>query len=110
MNAYRDQYAQLFHGGRGVTLLAISVDADTVLRNWATERGYPFRFVSDTSGAVGTAYGSHLDRFGGVDVRNVFVIAPDGRVAEAMVPFREVDPAAYRRLGAVIDSLTTPGR
>jgi len=31
MNAYRDQYAQLFRNGRSIVLVAISADVDTAL-------------------------------------------------------------------------------
>src|SRR5439155_481051 len=35
MHAYRDQYAQLFHDGRNVILIAISVDPADTLAAWA---------------------------------------------------------------------------
>ncbi len=101
MDAYRDQYAQLFRGGRDVTLVAISVDPDTTLAAWARERNYPFTFVSDTGGRVGKQYGAWSAKYS-VDNRTLFVIAPDGRISYVAAPFREIDPAAYEALGRAI--------
>lgn len=105
MDAYRDQYATVFNGGDNVTLLAISVDPDTTLAAWAREKGYPFRFLSDTGGVVGRLYGAFSTRFK-VDNRTLFVIGPDGIIRDVQAPFREIDPRAYQRLEAVVDSLT----
>ena len=58
MNAYRDQYAQLFRNGKDVVLIAISADADTMQAAWARESQFPFLFASDTGLAVGRAYGA----------------------------------------------------
>jgi len=44
MNAYRDQYAQLFKGGRNVVLIAISSDVDTAQQSWARDAEFPFLF------------------------------------------------------------------
>ena len=44
MDAYRDQYAKLFHGGKDVVLLAISADPADTLAAWARDARYPFRF------------------------------------------------------------------
>jgi hypothetical protein len=38
--------------------------------------------------------------------RAVIVIGPDGRIAEVIPTFRQVDPAAYEELGAAIDRVT----
>ncbi|MCU0620927.1 MAG: peroxiredoxin family protein [Gemmatimonadales bacterium] len=99
MDAYRDQYAQLFGGGKNVTLLAISTDADTALASWARDRKYPFTFVSDRDGTIGKQYGVHAN---GMDNRTLFVVGPDGKIAYRAAPFREVDPMAYEELGAAI--------
>jgi len=104
MNAYRDQYAQLFRGGRNVVLIAISADADTMQQSWARDAEFPFLFASDTSTVVGRMYGALASR-PGVTNRNLFVVGPDGRVAYRAVPFREIDPQAYTELGSVIDRL-----
>jgi len=47
--AYRDQYAQLFNGGKDVVLLAISADQPEELAAWARDAAYPFRCLSDTA-------------------------------------------------------------
>ena len=60
MDAYRDQYAKIFNGGQGVTLLAISTDADSTQASWARDKAYPFTFLSDIKGEVGKLYGSTL--------------------------------------------------
>ena len=62
MNAYRDQYAQLFRDGRNVVLIAISADADTMQAAWARESEFPFLFASDSGAVVGRAYGALASR------------------------------------------------
>jgi peroxiredoxin Q/BCP len=104
MNAYRDQYAQLFRNGQDVVLIAISNDADTTLASWARDSQYPYLFASDTGLAVSRAWGAMSSR-GTSSNRNLFIVGPDGRIAYRAVPFREVDPAAYAALGAAIDGL-----
>lgn len=105
MDAYRDQYAQIFRGGRQVTLLAISVDSIPVLAEWAAERQYPFRLLSDPGGVVGTSYGAFEPKYG-VDNRTLYVIAPGGKISHVIAPFRELDPQAYRELAAAIAAVT----
>ena len=106
MDAYRDQYAQLFAGKTKskVTLIGISVDPDTALASWAKDRNYGWTFVSDTGAVVGKAYGSARTRANGavIDNRTLFIIGPDGKIAHVMAPFREVDPAAYTELGEAV--------
>jgi len=103
MDAYRDQYAQLFKGGKGVTLLAISTDPDTALASWARDKQYPFTMLSDIGAAVGQKYGAFVRTPRGlVDNRTVFVVGPDGRIAHVMAPFREVDATAYTELGEAV--------
>ncbi len=104
MNAYRDQYAKLFKNGRNVVLIAISADPDTALASWARDSEFPFLFASDTGTAVARRYGA-LASQAGMTNRNLFVVGPDGRIAYRATPFREVDPTAYRELGAAIDKL-----
>ncbi len=105
MDAYRDQYAQLFNGGKKVVLLAISADRPEALASWAKDADYPFRFLSDTAGVAGQRYGAWMpDRQ--LDRRSLFVVGPDGRVAYRQTPFREVDPTAYDELRAAIAKLT----
>ncbi|MCC7195387.1 MAG: redoxin domain-containing protein [Gemmatimonadaceae bacterium] len=101
MNAYRDQYAQTFSGGRGVTILAISADPDTTQANWAREAGYPMTFVSDTAKVAGRAY-AVLPAGGSVFQRVVFVVGKDGRVAHVMRPFRELVQDSYDELADAV--------
>lgn len=107
MDAYRDQYATVYNGGNNVVLLAISVDPDTMLAAWAREKNYPFRFLSDSTGAIGRRYGAY-DLENKMDNRTLFVIGPDGKIASVQAPFREIDPTAYRQLEAVVDSIAKP--
>ena len=48
MEAYRDQYAKLFNGGKGVAVIGISADVDTVQTDWAHDSRFPIYFASDT--------------------------------------------------------------
>jgi len=98
MKAYRDQYATLFGGGKDVTLLAISADADSTLAAWAKEEAFPFTFLSDMGGVVGKQYGAFNPKWS-MDNRVLFVIAPDGKISYVASPFREVDPTSYSILG-----------
>lgn len=104
MNAYRDQYAQLFKGGKNVVLVAISADVDTALNSWARDAEFPFLFASDTGSAVGKAYGAYASKYN-VDNRTLFIIGPDGKIAWRAVPFREIDPTAYTELATAIDKV-----
>lgn len=101
MNAYRDQYAQLFRNGRGVVLIGISTDADSSLYSWARDSEFPFLFASDSGAAVGRMYGALASR-PNMTNRNLFVVGPDGRIAYRAVPFREIDPTAYTELGQAL--------
>jgi peroxiredoxin Q/BCP len=101
MDAYRDQYAQLFRGGRGVTLLAISTDPDTALASWARDKDYVHTFLSDPGARVGQLYGAAREG-ARANSRVVFVIDPSGTIAHVMAPFREVDATAYEELGAAV--------
>lgn len=102
MHAYRDQYAQLFHGGRNVVLIAISADPVDELAAWARDDEFPFLMASDSATEVARLYGALADR-PGLTNRNLFVVGPDGRIAYRAAPFREIDPAAYTELGEAID-------
>ena len=101
MDAYRDQYATLFKNGRGVVLIAISAAADTALASWARDSEYPFLFASDSGTAIARRYGALAER-PGLTNRNLFVVGPDGRVTYRATPFREIDPLAYKELGAAL--------
>lgn len=108
MEAYRDQYATLFNGGKNVTLIGISVDPDTALVSWMNDANFPFIFASDGDGAVGMQYGAYLPA-SKVDNRSLYVIGPDGRIAYKAQPFRQSSADAYTELGAEIDKLSPPG-
>jgi peroxiredoxin len=107
MEAYRDQYATLFNNGRNVTVIGISVDADTTLASWAREEDFPVLFASDPGGRVGRVYGA-FDAKNKLDNRSLFVIRPDGKVAYVAKPFKVLTPSAYTDLGSVVDSLAPP--
>ena len=106
MQAYRDRYSQLFHQGKNVTLIAISTDADTTLAAWAKEQGFPFYFASDMGGKVGTTYGAFVNQYGGVDMRLLYVVGPDGKITYRAQPFKELVEASYTDLGHEIDATT----
>src|ERR671914_639089 len=101
MEAYRDQYATLFNGGRNVVAIGISVDPDTMLASWARDLGTPILLASDPGSVVGKRYGAY-------NARAIFVIARDGRVAYRAQPFRELVAESYTRLAAIVDSLSPP--
>ena len=105
MDAYRDQYAQLFNDGK-VTLLTISTDADTTLASWARDKDYPFTMLSDVNAEVGKKYGAFITTpRGPIDNRTLFIIGADGKIKKVMAPFREVDATAYEELGKAIDEI-----
>jgi peroxiredoxin len=101
MEAYRDQYAKLFNNGKDVAVIAIRVDPDTALASWAHDEGFPMLFVSDSGGAIGRTYGIFSEK-AGLDTRVVFVIAPDGKVTNRAMPFRELAAGAYTELGDAV--------
>ncbi len=99
MEAYRDQYARLFNDGRKVVVLGVSVDPDTMLANWMHESSFPFIFGSDVDQRVGRMYGSAR---GPIDVRNLFVIGPDGRITYRVINFNVLSRKAYEDLGSAV--------
>jgi peroxiredoxin len=107
MEAYRDQYATLFNNGRKVALIGVSVDADTTLAAWAREKDFPNVMASDAGGRMGTLYGAY-DANRKMDLRHLFIIAPDGRIAFHTPSFKVLSPEAYNELGRVVDSLSPP--
>ena len=80
----------------------MSTDADTTLVNWAREASFPFLMASDSGLAVGKAYGSVR---GNYDARNLFVIAPDGRITHRMTPFNVLSQDAYTELERAVDQV-----
>jgi peroxiredoxin Q/BCP len=107
MEAYRDQYATLFHNGRNVVVLGISADPDTALASWARDEDFPVLFASDPGGKVGQLYAAY-DAKNKLDNRSLFVVRPDGRIAYVTKPFKVLTPSAYTDLAAVVDSLAPP--
>ena len=97
MEAYRDQYAKLFNGGRNVVVLAVSADADTALASWARDLETPVLFGSDVGNAIGRRYGAPRG-----SSRNLFVIDPSGRIAKRMTPFNELAQTSYDELEAAV--------
>lgn len=106
MQAYRDQYARLFHDGRDVHLVAISADAPEELASWADDEDFQFLFGSDPGSEAYAAFGGDPRDNGMVGSRAVIVVAPDGSIAHVMPTFNQVDPAAYDELAAAIDAVT----
>lgn len=78
----------------------MSVDPDTTLAAWAQEKNYPGMFASDSGQLIGKAYRSTR---GAIDVRNLFVIGPDGRIVHRATPFNVLSQDAYTELGNAVD-------
>jgi peroxiredoxin len=106
MQAYRDQYASLFHDGRDVVLIAISNDPPEALASWAKDDDFQFLFGSDAEGRGYAAFGGDPRDDGTVGSRAVIVVDPEGQIAEVIPTFNQVDPAAYEQLRAAIDRVT----
>jgi peroxiredoxin len=106
MNAYRDQYAKLFNGGKDVVLLAISADSLAALGSWAKDSDFPFRFLSDPGGRAGRLYGAWDPKIK-LDTRTLYVIDPHGKVSYRQAPFREIDPTAYTELADAVQRSRT---
>ncbi len=105
MEAYRDQYATLFNNGRRVTVIGISVDADTTLADWAREEDFPIVFASDSGSIVGKRYAAY-DSANKLDNRSLFVVGPDGRIAYETPSFKVLAPAAYAELRQAVEKVT----
>jgi peroxiredoxin len=103
MQAYRDQYARIFNGGEGVTLIGISTDPAEELASWAEDEDFPFLFGSDPESAAYAAFGGSPRDNGMVGSRAVIVVDPEGRIAEVMPQFNAVDPTAYDALAEAVD-------
>lgn len=101
MKAYRDQYDDLFNGGKGVVVLPISTDSAGALASWAADEQFPFRFASDVDGVAGRLYATLIDGRK-AESRVLFVIGSDGKIASVMRPFREIDATAYTDLAASV--------
>ena len=106
METYRDQYAQLFMGGKKVSLVGVSTDADSALTSWARDAKFPFRFAADIDRTVGVAFGVNSGT--GSHKRHLYVIDPQGRIALIETPFRQMSADAYTSLGAAIAQASSP--
>ncbi len=100
MESYRDKYADVFKGGKKVTLVGVSIDADTALISWAKDAKFPFHFAADTERKVGVAYGANAGT--GYHKRHLYVIDPQGRIAYITTPFNQMSADAYTDLGSAI--------
>ena len=106
MEAYRDQYATLFNGGKKVVVIGISVDPDTTQADWARDSDFPNLFASDPDQTVAKLYGSADSKF---DTRNVFVIGPDGHITGRMMRFNVLAGDSYTELGRLVAATLKPG-
>ena len=101
MESYRDKYAELFRGGRKVTLISISTDPSDAQQAWIRDANFPMLFGSDVGGPVGTLYGAFMSG-NGIDNRYLYVIDSDGKVTYTAKPFRQMVETAYTELGAAV--------
>lgn len=100
MESYRDKYAELFHDGKKVTLVGVSIDSDTALTAWARDAKFPFQFAADVDRKVGVAYGANNGT--GWHKRTLYVIDGDGRISYVAAPFQQMVADAYTQLGDAI--------
>jgi peroxiredoxin len=103
MEAYRDQYATLFHDGKGVAVIGISTDEDTVQANWARDAHFPVFFASDPKGEVVKLYDVKYPAVNFAK-RVLFVVDPNGKISHVMDPFKELNADSYTELGAAVDA------
>lgn len=102
MESYRDQYQQLFNGGRDVVVMGISADPDTTQLNWAREADFPVLFLSDTEGKIGSLYGAwNAERK--YDTRALFIVGPDGKITYTVPNFNVLSADAYTELTAEVN-------
>ncbi len=85
-----------------MVVIGVSADADTTLASWARQSDFPMLFASDVGNEAGRRYGS-VDAARKLDTRNLFVVAPDGRIAHVMLSFKALSPDAYTELAAAVD-------
>ena len=109
MEAYRDQYATIFKNGKGVAVIGISTDDDTVQFNWARDEKFPVYFASDPEAKVGKLYDVMypvpLVKY---EKRVVFVIDATGKITHVMDPFKELVDDSYTELKDAVDKAGKP--
>ena len=105
MTGYRDQWATLFNGGKGVQVIAISMDADTTQANWAKEANLPMTFASDMKGDAGKLYGAYVEGRP-MENRLLYVVGADGRITWAAKPFKPMVADSYTELGVEVKRAT----
>ena len=101
MTGYRNQWATLFNGGKGIQVIGISMDADTTQANWAKEASLPMMFASDMKGEAGALYGAYKEG-GKTESRLLYVVGPDGKIKFTAKPFKPMVDESYVELGAEI--------
>ena len=101
MEAYRDKYDSLFHGGKDVTLFGVSTDSTKELASWAAEAHFQFTFLADPAADAGKKYAT-FNAAANYENRYVFVVAPSGRISY-VARFNPNDPLAYEALGKAIN-------
>jgi peroxiredoxin Q/BCP len=101
MTTYRDKWATLFNGGKGIAVIGISMDADTTTAAWAKEANLPMMFASDMKGEAGKLYGAYVEGRP-VENRLLYVVGPDGRIAYTAKPFNPMVEDAYTDLGTAV--------
>jgi peroxiredoxin Q/BCP len=101
MEAYRDQYATLFNNGKGVAVIGISFDEDTVQANWARDAKFPIYFASDPKGEVVKRYDVKYPALNYAQ-RALFVVDPTGKITYVANPFKEMVADSYTELGAAV--------
>ncbi|MEO7521604.1 MAG: peroxiredoxin family protein [Gemmatimonas sp.] len=100
MESYRDRYSEMFNGGKKITLVGVSTDADTTLLSWAKDANFPFAFAADTDRKVGVAYGANNGMTS--HRRTLYVIDPSGKISYVAAPFQQMSADAYTQLGAAV--------
>jgi peroxiredoxin len=90
-----------------VTVLGISVDADTTLHAWAKDADFPFLFAPDVEGKIGERYGA-FDSARKMDTRALYIVGPDGKITVKTPNFRVLAQDAYDELAAEIDKVSPP--
>ena len=101
MTTYRDKWATLFNGGKGIAVIGVSMDADTTTAAWAKEANLPMMFASDMKGDAGKLYGAYVEGRP-VENRLLYVVGPDGRIAYTAKPFNPMVDDAYTDLGTAV--------